>query len=66
VQLQVTPGRPCSDDDAEPRRVRERLQAMYGEAAELTCRWKAGDGESSPATLITLRWPDESADRDRR
>jgi hypothetical protein len=71
VQLQVAPGRPCSDDDAEARRIRERLQAMYGEAAELTCNWKPAlggpdGGMAAPATLITLRWPDESADRDRR
>jgi len=71
VQLHVVPGRPCKDDDAEPRRIRERLQAMYGDAAELTCSWRPAQdgpdrGPGAPATLITLRWPDESADRDRR
>jgi LytS/YehU family sensor histidine kinase len=71
VQLRVAPGRPCRDDEPEPRRIRDRLQAMYGEAAELRCDWKPvhdgpGGGRSAAAALITLRWPDESADRDRR
>jgi hypothetical protein len=71
VRLHVAPGHPCSDDDAEPRRIRERLHAMYGDAAELTCSWNPAQGgpdhgPATPATVITLRWPDESADRDRR
>lgn len=71
VQLQVAPGRPCRDEDPEPRRIRERLQAMYGEAAELRCEPQPGQdapgGERPvPATAITLLWPDESADRDHR
>jgi len=71
VQLRVAPGRPCGDDEPEPRRIRERLQAMYGDAADLSCGWKPvhdepDGGRSGAATSITLRWPDESADRDRR
>ncbi len=71
VQLYVRPGRPCCDDEPEPRRIRERLQAMYGDAASLTCRRDVGqNGGASelraPATVITLFWPDESADRNRR
>jgi len=71
VRLRVAPGRPCRDDDPEPRRIRERLQAMYGEAAELRCGPEPAqdppDGDRPvPATGITLLWPDESADRDRR
>jgi hypothetical protein len=71
VQLRVAPGRPCADDEPEPRRIRERLQAMYGAAVDLRCAWKPvhdglDGGRSTPAAVITLRWPDESADRDRR
>jgi hypothetical protein len=71
VQLRVTPGRPCRDDEPEARRIRERLQAMYGEAVELSCtdgppRNGVDADRSAPATVITLRWPDENADRDRR
>jgi hypothetical protein len=67
VQLRVAPGRPCRDGDPEPRRIQERLQAMYGEAAELTCSFTpVPDRASAPATFIALRWPDERADRDRR
>jgi hypothetical protein len=71
VQLRVAPGRPCHEDEPEARRIRERLQAMYGEAVELSCSSgplsQAGSDERpAQATVITLRWPDESADRDRR
>ena len=71
VRLQVAPGRPCRDEDPEPRRIRERLQAMYGEAAELRCGLEAVQDAAAgerpvPATGITLLWPDESADRDHR
>jgi hypothetical protein len=71
VQLRVVPGRPCGDDEPEPRRIRERLQAMYGDAADLACSWRpVHDGphgaRAAAATLIALRWPDESADLDRR
>jgi hypothetical protein len=70
LQLSTAPGRPCWDDEPEPRRIRERLQAMYGEAASLTCRREAlRDGalgkSGATATVITLFWPDESADRNR-
>ena len=71
LQLSTAPGRPCGDDEPEPRRIRERLQAMYGEAASLTCRREVlGDGllgkGGAAATVITLFWPDESAERNRR
>jgi hypothetical protein len=71
VQLRVIPGRPCHEDEPELRQIRERLQAMYGEAVELTCSGGpsggATDGETpSAATVITLRWPDEGTQRDRR
>jgi LytS/YehU family sensor histidine kinase len=69
VRLRVAPGRPCCDDDAELRRIRDRLRAMYGEAANLTCAREAiqdGWAGSGSATVVTLFWPDESAERDRR
>jgi hypothetical protein len=71
VQLRVTPGRPCHEDEPELRRIRERLQAMYGETVDLTCSGGPRDGAAdgsrpAEATVITLRWPDENADRDRR
>jgi hypothetical protein len=71
AQLQVTPGRACGEDDAQPRRIRSRMQAMYGEAASLRCveepaREVPEAGNRARTTVITLQWPDESADRDRR
>jgi len=71
VQLRVAPGRPCRDDEPEAQRIRERLQALYGEAVELSCSGGSlnpggSDDRSATATVITLRWPDEGADRDRR
>jgi len=71
AQLRVAPGRPCAVDEPAPRRIRERLQALYGEAAQLSCsreaapQGAAGHLAAAP-TVITLYWPDESADRDRR
>ena len=71
VQLRVAPGRPCSGDEPELRRIRERLQALSGETADLSCAWRPvhdelNGGRSAPAAVISLRWPDESPDRDRR
>ncbi len=65
--LRLEPERRCSDEEPAPRRVRERLRALYGEAARLTCGQDPGQPGSRPAsTVITLHWPDESAERDRR
>jgi histidine kinase len=69
VRLHVVPGRPCSVDEPEPVRIRERLQAMYGDNAELGCartQLPEAGGRDRLATVITLRWPDESTHRDRR
>jgi len=71
AQLRLVPGCPCRDDEPEPRRIRSRMQAMYGQEATLTCvrepaRAASGGGAWAPATVITLQWPDESAERDRR
>jgi len=70
-RLRVQPGRACGDDEPAPRRVRERLQALYGEASALSCHQEqapegANPEASAPATVITVTWPDESADRDHR
>jgi hypothetical protein len=68
VRLRVAPGRSCSEDDAELRRIRERLRAMYGEAAGLTCAREAvqdGRAGSGSATVVTLLWPDEGPDSSR-
>jgi histidine kinase len=60
--LRLEPERRCSDEEPAPRRVRERLRALYGEAAGLTCGQDPGQPGSRPAsTVITLHWPDESA-----
>jgi hypothetical protein len=75
--LRVQPGQPCNDEEPAPRRVRERLQELYGDAAALSCRTEEGEqsgpGQSGPgavstlpATLISVTWPDEGADRDHR
>jgi len=68
-ELRVQPGRACADDEPAPRRIRERLQALYGEAAALSCCQEQGPGGPepiAPATVIRVTWPDESADRDHR
>jgi hypothetical protein len=59
--LQVAPPPPQAAADDVPARVRERLKALYGEAADLTV-----DGSMSNASLIiVVHWPDERSDRDR-
>jgi len=65
--LRLEPERRCSDEELAPRRIRERLRALYGEAARLTCGPDPGQPGSRPAcTVINLLWPDESTERDRR
>jgi hypothetical protein len=68
VKLRVVPGRSDCDDDPELGRIRERLRAMYGEAARLTCAREAiQDGRAGPgsAVVVTLLWPDEGPNRGR-
>jgi hypothetical protein len=71
AQLRIAPSRPCRDDEPAPTRIRERLQALYGDASTLTCRAQPissgqDSDQSGLVSEITLLWPDESADRDRR
>jgi len=71
AQVRIAPPRPCRDDEPAPVRIRERLQALYGDASSLTCRSQPAPSgqdcdQSVLGTEITLLWPDESADRDRR
>jgi hypothetical protein len=65
ARLRVTPARAGRDDEPALRGIRERLQAMYGDAASLVCATvEAAPGKL--ATEITLSWTDEGPDRDRR
>jgi hypothetical protein len=70
ARLRLEPGCPCRDDDPEPRRIRGRMRAVFGETVSLACAREAATGadgaDREPATVITLQWPDEGADRDRR
>ena len=70
ARLRLAPGCPCRDDEPEPQRIRSRMQAVYGELATLSCVREAApsaDGRGGDgATVITLQWPDEGAERDRR
>jgi LytS/YehU family sensor histidine kinase len=68
VELRVAPGRSNCDEDPELRRIRERLWAMYGEAASLTCAREALHDDragSGSAIVVTLLWPDEGPDSSR-
>jgi len=74
AQLRVAPARTMHLDEPDALRLRERLQTLYGEAAQLSCHVlpdpdrAAGSGPAAQpaAAIITLIWPDESTDRDRR
>ncbi|MBV8208767.1 MAG: histidine kinase [Burkholderiaceae bacterium] len=68
ARLQVQPGRACSADETQPQRLRERLQAIYGEAAVLNCECVPAVNSAADASgdMVTVCWPDERAERDRR
>jgi len=68
ARLQVQPGRSCRADETQPQRLRERLQAMYGAAADLKCECVPAASEAAGVAddIVTVRWPDERAERDRR
>lgn len=60
--LRASPAPSRAPQGDAPARVRERLKALYGDAADL-----AVGGPGAPDGLsIDVVWPDERADRDRR
>jgi hypothetical protein len=71
VQLRIEGGRRCADEPM-PAAVRERLRTRYGEAARVDCTEIGPAGApwappgTPPRTNVTLQWPDEEPDRNRR
>ncbi|HEX7156978.1 MAG TPA: histidine kinase [Burkholderiaceae bacterium] len=65
ARLRIEGGRRCVDEPM-PAAVRERLRTRYGGAARLDCTEIGRAAATPPCTQLTLLWPDEKPDRDRR